>query len=92
MGRVRKYDIPITSYTVLAIPEGAEIINVELYQEEPDEGVALWAIVNPYNTDVEREFAVIRTGQTTPGADDSEYIGSAIGEEEEVHVFEFTGG
>ena len=61
MKRVYKYAIPVGDFRDVALPEGAEILTVQVQHDEPQ----LWAVVDPEAPLVTRRFRLLGTGHST---------------------------
>ena len=80
-----KYPLPLTDRTLYQMPKGAEILCVQLQNNEPQ----LWASVNPSSDTETREIITVGTGNNVP-ADVGRYIGTyqVHGGDFIFHVFE----
>lgn len=56
--RVFKYEVPITDQFVIDMPEGGEILDVQVQRGVP----SIWALVNDSEKVVERKFRLVGTG------------------------------
>lgn len=76
MAKVYKYDVPMAEVVTLELPEGARVLTVKMQGDHPK----LWALVDPSQRLVTREFLLVGTGQEIAHPDtDAEalpYLGS----------------
>lgn len=66
MKTIWKFAVPVKDAFELDLPEGAEILTVQIQRGEPQ----LWALVDPYAPKVRRKFRVIGTGHPIEDAGD----------------------
>lgn len=83
MKTIWKYEIPLEDTFSLSMPEGAQVLTVQLQGGIP----SLWAMVEPSAPQEERRFAVIGTGN--PIGEVGDYIATIQlhGGELVFHVF-----
>jgi hypothetical protein len=56
--RIYKYQLSIADIQSISMPEGAEILTVQVQRDIP----CLWALVNPERTNTERRIETFGTG------------------------------
>lgn len=79
-----KFLLELTDGQVLMIPEGAEVLTVQLQNGEP----CLWAIVNPEHGPEPRRFEIHRTGNPIAAFAERRYIATFQQPPFVWHVFE----
>ena len=72
MKKIYKYPLEITDAQMIEIPEGAEVLTVQLQEETP----CLWAKVSPANKLVKYRVRIIGTGHAIY---DDETLGKYVG-------------
>lgn len=72
MKTIWKYRLPTENEPVLEMPEGAEVINVDVQDATP----CLWAIVNPEAAAVSRKFYIRGTGHPLGDAAGKKHLGT----------------
>lgn len=63
MKTIFKYEFPIASDFSLEMPEGANVVSVQMQGETP----CMWATVDNQAKPVRRAFSILGTGQSLPG-------------------------
>lgn len=86
MKTIWKFPLSITSLQRVEMPEGAEILTVQLQYERP----CLWALVDPEQNTIQRYFEIHGTGNPihVDMSVEREYIGTFQQREFVWHVFE----
>lgn len=76
--------MPVSSYAILGIPRGAEILRVDMHH-----GLAtIWARIDPTEEPVRRVFHTMPDGQENLDAVRADYVGTyEIGSSTVMHVF-----
>jgi hypothetical protein len=69
--KIFKYPIPIDDEIVLSMPEGAEVLSVQVQRGQP----CIWAVVNPTRPPVHHTFEIRGTGHRFMG-NEGRFIGS----------------
>jgi len=72
MKKIYKYSLEITDAQMIEMPEGAEVLTVQLQEEIP----CIWAKVSPANKMVKYKVRIIGTGHAIY---DDETLGKYIG-------------
>lgn len=67
-----KYKIPIEDQFVVSMPQGAQILTVQVQYEQP----AIWVLVDPKQTEQARSFRMSGTGHPMSDAETTNYIGT----------------
>lgn len=57
-----KFQVPMTDVFGISMPTGAEILVVQMQQDEPQ----MWALVDPDASLTERHFRIVGTGHQYP--------------------------
>lgn len=76
MKKVFKYDIAITDYQTIEMPQGAELLKVD----NQNGRIELWALVDPNAETEKRKFRLAGTGHkiTDEEASKLRYVGTCI--------------
>jgi len=72
MTTIYKYAVPVQDMFHLDLPRGAQCLHVDMQRGEPQ----LWALVEPANPRVRRQFTLVGTGHPAPTPDEAEYVGT----------------
>lgn len=68
-----KYEICASHTFYLPLPEGAEILDVQMQDDKP----VLWAMVNPQRPTIHQAFRLVVTGQSVgPETKRENYVGT----------------
>lgn len=70
--KIWKYTIQVAKNQLLEIPEGGRILDVQAQRDE----ICLWVLVDPYCSQVTREFSVYGTGHDVPNNELLEHVGT----------------
>lgn len=70
--KVFKYQIPVEASFSVEMPEEAQILCVQLQNDEP----CIWAVVDPAKPIVRRLFYIRGTGHRIAEAAEAEYVGT----------------
>lgn len=84
MKTIWKFHLAVTQEQPLAMPEGSEILTVQLQGD----ALVLWAKVNDARPTVERIFHVYGTGHPVHGVAELEYIATVQVGAIVLHIFE----
>jgi len=86
--RVFKYPVPIADAFALELPEGAEVLAVQVQHGQP----CIWALVNTRVRSAPRHFRLARTGQVV--GEVTRHVGSfqTLGSAKMFHLFEVANG
>jgi hypothetical protein len=57
--KVYKYPLELCARQTIHMPKGARILSVQVQRER----ICMWALIDPYAANEEREFYVVGTGQ-----------------------------
>lgn len=72
MKTIWKYQLEITDQATLLMPQGAQILCVQVQRNE----VCLWALVEPDNNNEPRDIRIYGTGHPVEDAQQLTYVGT----------------
>ena len=75
MFHVWKFDLKVTDFVVLQMPEGAKVLSVA-ERGEFGNRLDVWALVDPDAPMRERRFRVVGTGHPFPDAEECRFVGT----------------
>jgi hypothetical protein len=84
MKKIYKYSLEVTTYQVIYMPRGAEILSAQIQNGS----IQLWAIVNPVADPALREIYIFGTGHTIPSTTPLTFIGTVQESFYVWHIFE----
>lgn len=84
--KIYKYPVPLMSCFTLNLPRNAKILHVSEQHGEPE--LVLWALVDPKQEKIEREFYIYGTGSEIKNVHYLSYIGTSVGNVYVCHLFE----
>jgi hypothetical protein len=72
MKTIWKFEIPVEDNFVLQMPQGAEVLSVDVQGTTP----CLWALVDPDAPKVDQHFQLRGTGHSCEGVNAEEFVGT----------------
>lgn len=72
MRRIYKYEVPITDRPLIVMPEGAEVLSVQVQYGVPQ----LWVLVDPTQLNMLMRFALRAIGQEFHASEVGRYVGT----------------
>lgn len=72
MTTIFKYELDITDFNDIAIPQEAEVISIQVQNDIP----CIWALVNTDNPVETRRFITVGTGNEIPGCLPMVFVGT----------------